>query len=110
MPGGVNGVCGVAICPGIAEGGMPIGGGTMPAGGGIPPGGAMPPGGGIPPMGGAPPGAGGGIWRRSGRHRGDLRLRRRELLVHQRHGDGVAPPPSCGAPCIGAPMGGICWG
>jgi len=44
--------------PGVADGGMPIGGGTSPPCGGIPPGGGIPPAGGIPPIGGAPAGGG----------------------------------------------------
>jgi len=110
MPGGVNGVGGVAICPGMADGGMPIGGGTIPAGGGAPPIGAMPPGGGIPPMGGAPAGAGGGaagggggIGATCGCGGGNCWFISAMVMASR-------PPPSGAAPCIGAPIGGICWG
>ena len=69
-------------------------------------------------MGGAPPGAGGapgggppiggGCCGRRGRHRGHLRLRRRELLVHQRRGDGVAHAGRRRGPCAsGRPSAGV---
>jgi hypothetical protein len=93
---------GVAICPGTADGGMPIGGGTMP-GGGIPP-----PGGG-PPMGGAPAGAGGGcgggaggIGATRGCGGGNWFAIRAAVIGSRMLG------PLC--PCAGAPIGGICSG